>query len=164
MSYGFNAGEVFKIAVQIEENGKKFYDDSVKVIDNADVKKLFTDLGIEEVGHKQKFESILAGLPAQATTSTVWDPDKEIDKYIKMMADQHVFVGGISVEEQIAGIKDVKSALKLAIEFEKDSVIFFLTLEEAAESEQGQKLIRSLVKEEQDHLKRLSIMLNKLGH
>ena len=58
MSYGFNAGEVFKIAIQIEENGKKFYEESQKAIDNADVKKLFADLAQQEIEHKKKFENL----------------------------------------------------------------------------------------------------------
>jgi rubrerythrin len=162
MSYSFNAGEVFKIAIQIEENGKKFYEESQKVIDNPAVQKLFAELAEQEVEHKRKFESLKAQLPPASTGSTVWDPDNELDQYIKMMADDHVFMTSISLRDQLAQIKDAKSALKMAIEFEKDSVLFFLTLEDFTDKK-DQELIRSLVKEEQGHLKRLTLELMKLG-
>ena len=51
MSYSFNAGEVYKIAIQIEENGKQFYDESQKSIDSAEVKKLFAELAGQEIEH-----------------------------------------------------------------------------------------------------------------
>ncbi len=35
MGYGFNVGEVFKVAIQIEENGRKFYEESRKNIEGA---------------------------------------------------------------------------------------------------------------------------------
>lgn len=161
MSYSFNAGEVFKIAVQIEENGKSFYEESLKSIENADVKKLFAELALQEVEHKKKFESIRAQLPAASTAPAVWDPDNELDRYIKMMADQHVFVSDAGMKEQIAQIRDAKDALKMAITFEKDSVIFFLSLEDVTDKS-DKEMIKSLVKEEQEHLKRLTLELMKL--
>jgi rubrerythrin len=162
MSYSFNAGEVFKIAIQIEENGKKFYDESQKVINNPTIQKLFVELGEQEIEHKKRFESLMAQLPPASKASTVWDPDNELDQYIKMMADDHVFVSSVSLKEQLAQVKDAKSALKVAIEFEKDSVLFFLTLEDVTEKK-DQELIKILVKEEQGHLKRLTLELMKLG-
>lgn len=162
MSYNFNAAEVFNVAIQIEENGRKFYQQSLKVIGDAGVKELFEDLAGQEVEHKKRFESMKAGLPAGAATSTVWDPDNEIDMYIKAMADQHVFAGD-DIAEELNRVKDVKSALKLAISFEKDSVIFFLSLQDVTEGKAGQETIKALVKEEQEHLRRLSLELARIG-
>lgn len=162
MGYSFNAGEVFKIAIQIEENGKKFYEDSQKIVSNPGIQELFAELAGQEIEHKKRFESLKAQLPPESTVSGVWDPDNELDRYIKTMADDHVFVSSVSLNDQLAQVKDAKSALKMAIEFEKDSVIFFLALEDITE-EKDQELIKTLVKEEQGHLKRLTLELMKLG-
>ena len=162
MSYGFNASEVFRIAVQIEENGRRFYEEGRKIVDDPSIRALFEDLAIQEVEHKKKFETLMAQLPSDASSPTVWDPENDLDRYIRMMADLHVFVSTESLEAQLSRVKDVVSALKLAIEFEKDSVLFFLSMEEAAENRKGQDLIRQLVREEQEHLKRLSLELNKV--
>ncbi len=160
MSYSFNAAEVYKIAIQIEENGKRFYEETQKSIDAPEVRKLFAELAQQEVDHKKRFESLMAQLPPETSAPTVWDPENEMDKYIKMMADDHVFVADI--KDQITQIKDAGSALKLAIQFEKDSVLFFLSLEDAAAGKKDQELIKTLVKEEQDHLKRLTLELMRL--
>ena len=41
MSFLFNADELFEIAIDIEENGKKFYDQAAAKSDDARVKDLF---------------------------------------------------------------------------------------------------------------------------
>ncbi len=163
MGYGFNAGEVFKVAIQIEENGRKFYEESRKNIESAEIRALFADLALQEIGHKTKFETLRAQLPPESTAPTVWDPENEIDQYVKMMADNHVFVSSASVKDQVERIRDAADALKLAIEFEKDSVLFFLSIEEAVSAKKDHELIKSLVKEELGHLKRLALELRKLS-
>jgi rubrerythrin len=74
-----------------------------------------------------------------------------------------VFISSESLEAQLGGIKDARDALKLAVEFEKDSVIFFLSMQDATEGAKGKDFIGSLVKEEQEHLRRLSLELKKIG-
>lgn len=163
MIFNFNAAEVFQVAIKIEENGKKFYDHAVKVIDDPAVKKLFEELGLQEVEHKKRFENLKAQLPAQAQTSDVWFPENEMEAYIKMMAEQHVFTSDESLEAKMAQLKGVKDALKMAIEFEKDSVIFFLSMQEATDNKKDQEMIGILVKEEQTHLRRLALEMARLG-
>ena len=163
MIFHFNAAEVFDIAINIEENGKLFYDRSREIIKDQEVKKLFEELAQEEVKHKEKFQTLKSQLPASAASGAVFDPNHELDLYIKMMADQHVFVSGSALDEQLSHIKTAADALKLAIQFEKDSVLFFLTMQDATCDDKGRDLIQLLVKEEQEHLKRLSLELRKLG-
>jgi rubrerythrin len=163
MIFNFNAAEVFDIAIKIEENGKQFYDRSREIITDPEVKKLFEELAQEEIKHKEKFQALKRQLPASATSGAVFDPNHELDLYIKMMADQHVFISSESLEAQLGGVKDARDALRLAVEFEKDSVIFFLSMQEASEGAKGKEFIGSLVKEEQEHLRRLSLELKKFG-
>ncbi len=163
MMFNFNAAEVFQIAINIEENGKRFYDKALEIVDDQAVRELFMDLGRQEMDHKKRFETLKAQLPAEVQKSTVWDPDNETDQYIRMMADQHVFTAADSVEKALANVKNAKDALKMAVEFEKDSVLFFLSLLEVTDSKKDQDFINLLVKEEQTHLRQLSLELVRLG-
>jgi rubrerythrin len=163
MIFNFNAAEVFRVAIKIEENGKKFYDHAAKVIDDPVVKKLFEELAVQEVDHKKRFEELKAQLPAQPQTSDVWFPENEMEAYLKMMADQHVFTSDETLQAALAELKNVRDALKMAIEFEKDSVIFFLSMQEATDNKKDQEMIGLLVKEEQAHLRRLALELARLG-
>ena len=162
MIYGFNAGEAFKIALEIEENGRLFYEKAQSKTDDPDVKKIFAELGQEELTHKERFTALLNELPQGTTDSTVWDPQNEIDQYLKMTADMHVFRTSANVEDAIAKISGPVEALKLAIGFEKDSIIFFLEMQGLAEDAKSAEKIGQLVKEEQTHLKKLSLLVNKL--
>jgi rubrerythrin len=163
MMFNFNAAEVFDIAIKIEENGKKFYDRGREIIKDPNVQELFQELAQEEIKHKEKFKTLKSELPVSAASGGVFDPNHELDMYIKMMADQHVFISDDSLEAQLARIKDARDALRLAMEFEKDSVIFFLSLQDATEGTKGKEFIGSLVKEEQEHLRRLALELKKIG-
>ncbi len=162
MMFNFNAAEVFQIAINIEENGKKFYDKALAIVDDQAVKDLFMDLGLQELEHKKRFEALKAQLPPEVQKATVWDPDNETDLYIKMMADQHVFTAADSVEKALATVKSAMDALKMAIEFEKDSVLFFLSMLEVTDTKKDQDLINLLVKEEQTHLRKLSLEMARL--
>ena len=162
MIYGFNAGEVFKIAIDIEENGRLFYSKALTKADHPLVAEIFEDLGQEEIKHKQRFTELMNELPDATTGNTVWDPDNEMDQYLKMMADMHVFRKSEDVDAKIAEIGGPEEALKMAMEFEKDSIVFFAELQSLTETDEASKNIGQLVREEQQHLKRLALQLRKL--
>ncbi len=164
MIFGFNAAEVFQIAVEIEENGKAFYEKALAKIEDSEVRAIFKDLAQQEVEHKRKFQELKAQLPPQASESTVYDPNNEMAHYLKMMADGHVFRTSENVDEKLAKVQDAVDALRMAMEFEKDSVIFFLSMQDATEEEKGRQFIGILVKEEQEHLRRLALQLKKMTH
>lgn len=163
MIFNFNAAEVFDIAIKIEENGKRFYDRSREIVKDPEVRKLFAELAQEEIKHKERFTALKDQLPAGAGAATVFDPNNELDLYLKMMADQHIFISSEGVEAQLGKIQSAADALKMAVEFEKDSVIFFLTMQDATEEAKGKALIGTLVKEEQEHLRRLTLELKRVG-
>ncbi len=85
-----------------------------------------------------------------------------MNKYLQMMADMHVFRSDFDVEEKLSRVKNPEDALRLGIQFEKDSIIFFLTIQDATEEKKGQELIGQLVDEEKKHLNKLSLELRKL--
>ncbi len=52
----------------------------------------------------------------------------------------------------------------MALQFEKDSVIFFLGMEEATCEGKDRDLITLLLKEEQSHVRRLSLQMQRMGY
>lgn len=162
MIFGFNAEEVFDMAITIEENGKKFYDEACKLIEDQTIKNLFKDLAQEEIKHRERFIELKKFIPKEVKGQTVYDPDNEITLYLKMMADDHVFRTSEGVTDKVASIQTTEDALKLALQFEKDSIVFFLTMKDHTEDPKGKELIDLLVKEEQQHLRRISGVMRKL--
>ncbi|UQZ88272.1 hypothetical protein C4J81_03220 [Deltaproteobacteria bacterium Smac51] len=163
MIFPFNAGEVFKIALKIEDNGHLFYEKAAAMPFPDMIKGLFQDLGKEELSHKAIFQHLLDQLPKATTTATVWDPDNELDQYLKMMADQHVFNRSADqIEAMIKTISNPVDAVKMAMGFEKDTIVFFLELMESSDTDESRAQIRKLVDEERKHLKKLADILQKI--
>jgi rubrerythrin len=160
--YEFNAHEIFEIAIEIEENGRIFYEKARDKIQDPEAKKIFTALALAEVEHKKRFASMKSELPSPRKEGGVWDPDHEMNSYLKMMADMHVFRSEEEVEEQLSWVTDTIDALNLAIQFEKDSIIFFLDMQEASTGKEEQESIGRLIKEEREHLRKISLRLREL--
>ncbi len=161
MIYGFNAKEVFQMAIEIERNGYRFYQKAQDLVDDTDVKDVFARLATDEIEHEKRFIALKSQLPESAKQSTVWDPDNETDQYLQMMAGMHVFGPHTTLDDALGDIENAVGALKLAIQFEKDSITFFLAMQDATEEKKGRELIGQLVEEEKGHLKKLSIELTR---
>lgn len=162
MAFAFNAKEVFQMAIEIEENGRLFYQKARDVVEDPEVKGLFSDLEQQEVEHREKFKALKSELPQSAQEGTVWDPQGEIDQYLKMTADMHVFKSAAPVEEQLEAVGNAADALRLAIQFEKDSILFFLLMQDETEKGKGREFISQLANEEKAHLRMLSKELARI--
>ena len=162
MIYAFQANEILQMAIDVEENGLVFYELAQEKVEDAEVKEIFQFLAREEKDHKKNLESLKATLPKSAKAETVWDPNHEMAEYLRMMAGMHVFKTAGSSEKYLEHVKNAEDALNMAIQFEKDSIIFYLSLEEAVEDQQARRKVAQLVKEEQQHLKKLALKLNTL--
>jgi rubrerythrin len=88
----------------------------------------------------------------------------DLPVYSEMMADQHMFSSVEEPDAQPADVKETSDALKPALQFEKDSVIFFLGMHEAACEGRNRDLITLFIKEEQDHVRRLSLEARRIGY
>lgn len=163
MIYGFNADEVFQIAIDIEENGKRFYEKAMDIVDNPDVKAVLGSLAKDEAEHLKRFTELKAQLPKTATEDTVWDPEHEMNQYLQMMADIHVFRSDLDVEKKLSQAKNPEDILKLGIQFEKDSIVFFVTMQDSTEEKKGREIIGQLINEEKEHLRKLSLELKRLN-
>jgi rubrerythrin len=160
MIYPFNAAEAFKIAVGIEENGRRFYAEAAKKF-TGKVAELFQSLAQEEEIHKATFAGILVGLPAEQPS--IFDPDNETDEYLKMMSDINVFRQGASdIDKALASVLTPKDALTMAIGFEKDSIVFYVQLKNSSEKLTDKLSVDQLILEEAKHLRKLARIFNSI--
>ena len=158
MIYPFNAAEAFKIAVGIEENGKRFYLEAAKKF-TGKVADLFNSLAQEEELHKATFEKALAELPPDQPSA--FDPDNETDEYLKMMSDINVFRQGASdIDKALASVLTPRDALTMAIGFEKDSIVFYVQLMNSTDKLTDKISVDQLILEEAKHLRKLARIFN----
>ena len=151
MSITYSATEIVNMAIAIEENGMAFYNAMATMAGDKKSKEVYNYLAKEEVGHKVLFQKMFDKLSIPEMTPS---EEEEYNSYFKALTSSRVFKKDINVEEIIKEAGDEKGALDMAINFEKDSILFFYELmEKAIESEK--KSVELVIKEEKDHLAKL---------
>ncbi|MBD3420448.1 MAG: rubrerythrin [Chitinivibrionales bacterium] len=152
MALAYNAHEIYQIGIGIEENGKKFYDTACLLSDDEDAQKLFSELAAWENTHITLFTELQNALAEHDGKTELFDPDQETLKYLKAAADSHVFVQSIDVEKLVRDCDNPIDILKLALRFEKDSVVVYSTMKDIVPETMGKSRIDRLIREEIMHV------------
>jgi rubrerythrin len=160
MSLYLNANEIFQIGVQIETNGKLFYEAAARQAHEDATKKLFKELAFWENQHIDLFERLRLQIPEAGKTED-FDPDSELQIYIKATADSHVFVKNMDIQKLVSTLKTPREVLDLAVTFEKDSVVFYSAMKKAIPESYGKDRIDALITEEIQHI---AILIQKKEH
>jgi rubrerythrin len=148
----FNAREVFDIGVQIEANGKAFYEAAAKKTAETGMREFFRELAAWEATHIQLFTELRDALPAAAGNVPLFDPNDEAAIYLQATADSHVFVKNKDMLGLVAGCKGPLDILEVAMTFEKDSVVFYTTMKKVVAKNLGQDTVDRLIDEEIRHI------------
>jgi rubrerythrin len=149
------ADDVFTMAVRIEENGETFYSGVAESNDDPQIKKLFEDLAAMESGHIAQFKALRGKLADSLPADAVWDPEGLAESYLQSTADTHVFTLE-AASDRLKQVKTPLQALDLALQFEKDSVTFFVGVKEILPDPKGKDEIDKLIKAEMDHIRMIS--------
>jgi rubrerythrin len=162
MSITFSALEVLEMAEQIERNGVKFYRKAARSISDRQMRQLFEDLANIEVEHGKVFAAMKEQLSDEARQPAVFDPENEAALYLQAMAGGHVFDLRQDPSGLLKGTESVKDILKLAINAEKDSIVFYLGLKDFVSAKAGRDKVEAVIKEEMGHIAVLNQKLSAL--
>lgn len=152
MNFSLNADEIFKIGVEIEKNGRAFYDAAASAVDHPGAAKLFSELSAWEIKHVELFESLRKNLPVEARSGDDFDPASDTGNYVKDAADNHIFLKNADPAALARSCKNAVEALDLALTFEKDSVVFYTAMKKLIPAHMGQASIDSIIEEEIRHV------------
>jgi rubrerythrin len=158
----FNADEIFSMGVQIEKNGVAFYSAAAGNTGDPDLRNLFMRLAEWEQTHVAIFEDLRLKLPSGAKASDVYDPDNMVHLYLKAVADNNVFVKGLTLDPSSLVWTSPVKVLATALDFEKDSVVFFSSMKEVTMGAAGTAEVDKLVLEELKHIGYLTGEIRKL--
>ena len=148
----FSGSEIVEIGIQIEKNGKDFYDAVSASSQSQKAKDIFHFLAGEEEKHIAVFQTILDAVqkyePAEAYPG-------EYFAYMNALASEHVFTQKGKGTEMAGSVKSDIDAIEMGIGFEKDSIIFYEGMKKVVPGH-DHGLIDNLINQEKDHLKQLS--------
>ena len=153
MSITFSGRELLEIAIQIEKNGFVFYKNVATKVADPKVIEIINWLAQEENRHIKRFEEILSGFTDENLDMSPAELE-EYTLYLKALADARVFPSELKAREDALGIKSERDALNMAIEFEKDSLLFLQAMKEMVPGEDA-FAVEELQHEEMLHLKKL---------
>lgn len=160
MAQQFSLSEAFRMAENIEANGFEFYSLNAKASRDKSVKALFSSLAEKEKVHQEIFAGFRQEFCGEKDVHFV-DQDDQAAAYIKTVADNHVFNLNKDVSSLVASVQTTASAIRMAIGFEKDTIVFFTAIRGAVRDKNRDK-VDLLIREEYEHIRLLQEELDKL--
>jgi len=160
MTRRFNAIEVFEIAEQIERNGAAFYRKAAELFEDSDAVGIFTKLADWEVKHEAVFAEMRKQLAAEPAELSTFDPeDAPLDA--KAMAGLAAFGLRPDPSGELAGCKTRADVLNLALQKEKDTIVYYTGLKEFVPVAVAIDKIGEIITEELHHVRIISQALDQ---
>ena len=154
----FNASEIFEIAINIEKNGQIFYRKAASIITNTEIIELLESLAAMEDSHEEYFIKLKNEF-ATEHKGNIPDIDGQLEMYLKSYAEGKVFDTKKSPDSLINENSSIEDIFETAIDFERNTVVFFTLLRELVPEGLNKDKIDILIKEE---LKHVAILSNHL--
>lgn len=154
----FAGSEIVELGIQIEKNGRDFYNALVEQLKNQKAKETFKYLAGEEEKHIAVFQNILDSVHKYEPPESY---PGEYFAYMNALARDYVFTQKDKGREIGKNVKGDKEAISLGIGFEKDSIIFYVGMKKVV-PEYDHKIVDKLITQEQDHLRQMSELKESL--
>lgn len=159
----FNDAEALKIAINIEEEGLEFYSTLMKNTRDARIKEIFSKLASDEKEHLERFQKAYLEITSSASTVQGFE-DYTVDLYLKYLVDTGIFTEKGAARRLATEIKTDTDALKIGIQAEKDSILYYTEAAKNTKFNTGRMAFEQLANEEKKHLKLLAEQLKVLKH
>lgn len=151
MANKYNIKEILEMAVQTEKLGYKFY---MKIAEkfkrNKELVALFTKLASKEQVHEKTFTDLKRIVAKSGTEDVEWG---EVSNYMRAFVESEFFLGRGKSLPSMARIKTSKDAVKFALGFEKETLLYFLELRKIVKEKE---IVDEVINEEKSHIMWLS--------
>lgn len=160
----FNDLEGLRIALEMEVEGRNFYQQASEKVTKPEHKALLLILKNEEVAHYETFSQIYNQIKeAKQAVVDEYLFDPESSRYLTILVEDYIFPKKDKAKPQIAEFTSMEAILKSAIEAEKNSILFYDELASQSKYEDAKNVFLRLKAEEQTHVVKLTAMLKELA-
>jgi len=159
MMVALTVDDLFAMAIELERNGATFYARAAASAAGRPHAGLLHRLAAMEQMHEKRFAELRAAVAQAGSAEATLDPAGERTAYLKALADTRVFPVTAPPADELGTASDFAGALRFAIEREKDSVVFYETMQELVPLHQGREQIRTIIAEELGHVHLLTAEL-----
>ncbi len=144
------------MAEEIERNASVFYKQAADKAKDGDTQKMLLDMASMEHDHEEIFKEMRKDLSEAEKGGTTYDPDDQAILYLQTMADSHGTEGKKNINEMLTGTESIKEILEIALEAEKNSVVFYFGLKSLVSEQAGRDKVEGIIKEELSHITTLN--------
>jgi rubrerythrin len=143
----YNITEVLEMAVQTEKLGFQFYTAMAdKFKNDAELVKLFTTLASKERNHEKTFSDLKDMVATSGAEPVEWG---EVTNYMRAFVESEFFLGRGKALPSMDHLKTVKDAVRFAIGFEKETLLYFLGLRGVVKEKE---VVDEVINEEKSHI------------
>jgi rubrerythrin len=140
------------MAITLEKNGKKFYEEALNRVTDEQIKKLLAFLHDQEVRHLEVFTQFKNEHYEKNPQSKKTPPGMEDFVHDIMAGRLFSWEDHPIIEENTS----FQSILQVALEFEKDGLTFFQFMKEALDSPEDLSEMERILEEEREHVEKLT--------
>lgn len=151
----FSIYEIVDLAVRIEENGEHFYRNLSKDVMNPALEPLFRWLADAEVEHREWFMNLKEKLRPKRDRG-------QLEAIGGSILQEILGARTFSLEDaDFSKVDNVKDLIHIALEFEKDTILFFEIIQGLADDQETSTGLGRIIGEENNHIKMLQELQDK---
>ena len=151
----FSVSEIIDLAIQIENNGESIYRSASEKVSQRQLASLLQWLADQEVEHSHWFVALKGKVKKSVANEALEEMAQNVLRGI--LSDQTFSLK----DADFSKIEDVEALLNLAIEFEKDSILFYEMLAALVDDEETLGQLKMIIEEESRHVKVLQESLGR---
>lgn len=152
----FSVSEIFDIALQLEENGERFYRQAILETADDRLKELLSWLADQEMRHRELFVQMKAAFKHKPDERWAEEASGAI---LQSAMGEH----GFSLDEvDFSAIPDEKTLLQVAIGFEQDGIMFYELIGSFLTDMPTRLQLDRIIEEEKGHIRLFEERLKNL--
>ena len=146
----FSAREIIDMAIKIERNGENYYRQATVKVTDPSLQSLLLFLADEEHEHARWFEALKQRIKDS-------DEDRKLAEISGTMLQSVVGNQRFSLDDaDLAELDSTDKLIGIAIEFEKDSILFYEMLQSFIEDSETLRQLNEIIAEENRHIEMLN--------
>ncbi|MCM8830661.1 MAG: hypothetical protein NC918_00490 [Candidatus Omnitrophica bacterium] len=154
----FSPQEILRIAIKVEENGQKLYENLEKKTKKEKLQNTFRYLKEQEEIHKNTFAKMLKDLGDYVVYEF---NEGEYQAYINAIAKEYIFTQELIEKKINEDFRTDLEAVEFGIYIEKESILTYSALKNYILAEQVD-VLNKVIEEEQKHLVTLVLLKDLL--
>lgn len=161
MNREMTGAEVLEIAETMEQNAAKFYRRAAGMYDDVKLSRLFSELAQWEKRHVEVFAEMKARLSQQSWGLGQYGSERPDAS--RARTPTPIFPDRANPSQDLTGRETKADVLRMAIQKEKDSIVYYTSLKEFILGDEDIRAIKDIIGEEDRHVGILTQSLEQIA-